>query len=68
MFKPALAALAILSTAACMYVDGVGVTREYTGSMNGCPGLTGISAQYSQAVNGLPVRCGPQTVSPVTFR
>lgn len=68
MFKPALAALAMLSAAACTDVDGVGVTREYTGSLNGCPGLTGVSAQYSQSVNGLPVRCGPQSVSPVSFR
>ena len=68
MFKPMLALLALVSVTACMDVDGAEVTREYTGSLSGCAGLTGISAQYSQSVAGLPVRCGPQTVSPVTFR
>lgn len=68
MFKPTLALFALLSVTACMDVDGAQVTREYSGSSSGCPGLTGISAQYSQSVAGFPVRCGPQTVSPVTFR
>lgn len=68
MFKPALAALALISTTACMDVESIGVTRDYTGSLNGCPGLTGVSAIYSQSAPGLPVRCGPQTVSPITYR
>ena len=68
MFKPTLVLFALLSAAACMDVDGAQVTREYTGSLSGCAGLTGISAQYSQSVAGLPVRCGPQAVSPVTFQ
>ena len=68
MFKPMLALLALVSTTACMGGDGAGVTREYTGSLNGCAGLTGVSAQYSQTVAGLPVRCGPQSASPVTFQ
>lgn len=68
MFKPMLATLALVSLSACMDLDGAQVTREYTGSLNGCAGLTGVSAQYSQTVAGLPVRCGPQTASPVTFR
>lgn len=68
MFKPIAAALALLSATACMEVDSVGVTREFTGSLNGCPGLTGVSAIYSQSAPGLPVRCGPQSASPVTYR
>lgn len=68
MFKPMLALVALVSMSACMDVDGAQVTREYTGSLGGCAGLTGVSAQYSQSVAGLPVRCGPQTASPVTFR
>ena len=68
MFKPTLALFALLSLTACMDMDGAQVTREYTGSVSGCSGLTGISAQYSQSVAGLPVRCGPQSASPVTFR
>lgn len=68
MFKPMLALLALVSMTACMDVDGAEVTREFTGSLSGCAGLTGISAQYSQSVAGLPVRCGPQAASPVTLR
>lgn len=68
MLKSTFAILALLSTAACMDVDGGTVTRAYTGSLNGCPGLTGVSAIYSHSAPGLPVRCGPQTVSPVTYR
>ena len=68
MFRPALALFALLSAAACADVDGVGVTRAYTGSLSGCPGLTGVSALYSRPVNDLPVRCGPQAAHPVTFR
>lgn len=69
MLKPMLAALALLSTTACMDLDsGPQVTRDYTGSFVGCPGLTAVSAQYSQSVAGLPVRCGPQVEAPVTYR
>lgn len=70
MLKITLSALALVSTAACMgAVDGEDtVSRNYAGSLNGCPGLTGVSAIYSQSAPGLPVRCGPQTASPVTFR
>jgi hypothetical protein len=68
MFKPMLALLALTATTACMDMDGADVSRNYTGSLNGCPGLTGISAQYSQTVAGLPVRCGPQSVSPISLR
>lgn len=68
MLKPMLALLTLAATTACMDVDRADVSRNYTGSLNGCPGLTGISAQYSQSVAGMPVRCGPQSDSPVTFR
>lgn len=66
--KLTFAALALLSAAACMGTDGPQVTRDHTGSVTSCPGLTGVSAMYSQSVNGLPVRCGPQSVTPVTYR
>ena len=68
MLKPTLALLALVSVTACMDVDGAQATREYTGTLSGCPGLTGVSAQYSQSVAGLPVRCGPQAEAPVTFQ
>ena len=68
MFKPALALVALLTATACMGIDGIQVSQNHSGSLNGCAGITGVSAQYSQSVAGLPVRCGPQTVSPVTFR
>ena len=68
MFKPTLAILALMSATACMDIDGAQVSRDYSGSLGGCSGLTGVSAQYSQSVAGLPVRCGPQSESPVTFR
>ena len=31
-----------------------------------CSGLTGVSAQYSVQVAGLPVRCGSQSEFPIT--
>jgi hypothetical protein len=69
MFKPLLALIALTTTTACIGVDGgATVSRNYTGSLNGCPGVTGISAQYSRSVAGMPVRCGPQTASPVSFQ
>jgi len=68
MLKSMLAFLALVSTSACMGGGGAEVTRENTGSFNGCAGLTGVSAQYSQTIAGLPVRCGPQSASPVTYR
>ena len=68
MLKSMLALLALVSTTACMGGGGAEVIRENTGSLNGCAGLTGVSAQYSQTIAGLPVRCGPQSASPVTYR
>lgn len=68
MPKLILATLVMLSATACATFEGPQVSRDYTGSVNGCPGLTGVSAIYSRSAPGLPVRCGPQTVSPVTYR
>jgi len=68
MPKLILAPLALLSLTACMSTQGPQVSRDYIGSVDVCPGLTGVSAIYSRSAPGLPVRCGPQTVSPVTYR
>ena len=68
MLKSTLALITLLSAAACMSIDSPQVTRQYTGSMISCPGVSGVSAQYLQPVAGLPVRCGPQTQAPVTYR
>lgn len=32
-----------------------------------CSGLSGVSAQYSVKVAGLPVRCGSQSEFPITY-
>ena len=68
MFKIMFALLAFISMTACLGLDQAEVTRDYTGSLTGCAGRTGVSAQYSQSVAGMPVRCGPQSVLPVTLR
>ena len=69
MLKHLFALTALSLVTACMSsIEDVSVTRDYTGSLSGCPGVTGISAQYSQAAAGLPVRCGPQSAAPVTYR
>jgi len=68
MLKSSLTLLALISATACASVDEPQVTRNYTGTLVGCPGLTGVSAQYSQPIAGLPVRCGPQKVSPISYR
>ncbi|MBB5722395.1 hypothetical protein FHS72_002021 [Loktanella ponticola] len=67
MFKPMLVLIALTATTACMNTEGATqVSRNHTGHVSSCPGLTGVSAQYSQPVAGLPVRCGPQSASPYT--
>lgn len=69
MLKKLIALSALTLATACVAPgENVAVTRDFTGSLTGCPGVTGVSAIYSQSAAGLPVRCGPQTVSPVTYR
>jgi hypothetical protein len=68
MFKFTFTAISLALTTACMGTSGVETTQKYSGSLTGCPGVTGVSATYSQTVAGLPVRCGPQNVLPVTYR
>lgn len=68
MFKPTLVLIALAATTACMGIDGdAQVSRDYASTTTACPGLTGVSAQYSRPVAGLPVRCGPQSASPYTL-
>lgn len=72
MMKSALLVLCALSLTACVgtsvdtQTDAVTLGKNET--MTSCPGLTGVSAEYSRSVGGLPFRCGPQTQSPVTFK
>ncbi|MEL6573067.1 MAG: hypothetical protein AAFQ64_15490 [Pseudomonadota bacterium] len=69
MLKQCIALVGLIGLAACSTsLDGTYVARDYTGSLDGCPGLTGVSAIYSQTAAGLPVRCGPQAEAPVTYR
>lgn len=69
MLKHSIALSGLISLSACIGgLEGDYVTREYTGTLGGCPGLTGVSAIYSQTAPGLPVRCGPQAETPVTYQ
>jgi len=70
MLKRSLLVLSAVSLTACV---GAGTEIETANfakqdTVSACPGLTGVSAQYSVAVAGLPVRCGPQSEVPVTFQ
>lgn len=68
MIKQAILVLSTLSMAACVGAGTQTTNYEKSGTLTSCPGVTGISAEYLVPVAGLPVRCGPQTVSPVTYR
>ena len=69
MLKHCIALIGLLGLTACNgLVETNYATREYSGHVGGCPGLTGVSAIYSQSASGLPVRCGPQAAAPVTYR
>lgn len=66
MLKVTFSVIVLVSTSACLGAGGS--TTKLSGSLVGCPNFTGISAQYAQSGPGLPVRCGPQRVAPVTYR
>ncbi|MEL6641552.1 MAG: hypothetical protein AAFP98_09615 [Pseudomonadota bacterium] len=69
MLKTMIALTSLICLNGCATdIDGPAVTRDYTGSLHGCAGLTGVSAIYSATAPGFPVRCGPQSVLPVTYR
>ncbi len=72
MMKTAFLVISALSLSACVGAGAAPTTQDVTLSktetMTSCPGLTGVSAQYSVSVAGLPYRCGPQTELPVTYR
>lgn len=68
MLKILTSILTIATVSACVQLDNPGSTRKFSGSLAGCEGLTPVSAQYLRSANGLPVRCGPQSVSPVSYR
>ena len=67
MLKQSLLVLSALSLTACVGASTETANFAKPGAV-ACPGLTGVSAQYSVQVAGLPVRCGPQTEVPVTFQ
>jgi len=72
MMKPAFFVLSALSLSACVgtstepALQDVNLSKIET--MATCPGLTGVSAEYSRSTGGLPYRCGPQTQSPITYQ
>ena len=70
--KLPLLVMSALSLSACVgtgiQTSTEAVTLNKTETMTSCPGLTGVSAQYSRSVAGLPFRCGPQTQHPVTYK
>jgi len=68
MIKQTILVLSALTMTACVGAGTEQTTFEKPGTLSSCPGVTGVSAQYLVPVAGLPVRCGPQTVSPVTYR
>jgi len=72
MMKSAILVLSALSLSACVgtSVDTTAqdVTLAKDETMTTCPGLTGVSAEYSRSVGGMPFRCGPQTENPVTYK
>ena len=68
MLKQFLLVLSALSMTACVGAGTQTATLAKPGTVTSCPGLTGVSAQYSVPVAGLPVRCGPQTELPVTLQ
>ena len=68
MLKYSLLALSALSLTACVGAGTETANFAKQDTVSACPGLTGVSAQYSASVAGLPVRCGPQTQVPVTFQ
>ncbi len=67
MFKITFAAIALLSTTACMGTSSQTVSTKMTSLVDGCPHYTGVSREYSRTAPGLPVRCGPQSELPVTY-
>lgn len=70
--KPAILTLTALTLTACMgsevgtRTETVTVSKATTASA--CGNFTGVSAQYAHNLDGLPFRCGPQTVLPVTYK
>lgn len=68
MLKITFAAVTLISLTACMDIDGSAQKNKFEGSTSGCENRSAISQQYMQSVNGLAVRCGPQSVLPVTYR
>jgi hypothetical protein len=68
MFKLIFTAIPLVFAVACVGTSNQVTTQKYSGSLSGCPGVTGVSAAYSHSVAGLPVRCGPQAVAPVSYR
>lgn len=68
MSKQFLLVLSALSLTACVGAGTETANLAKPGTLTACPGLTGVSAQYSVAVAGLPVRCGPQSEVPVTLQ
>lgn len=72
MMKPALFVLTAFALSACVGSNVQQTPQDVTFAKNetltSCPGLTGVSAQYSRSVAGMPFRCGPQTQNPVTYQ
>lgn len=67
MIKQTILVLSTLSLTACVGAGTETADFDKPGTLTACPGLTGVSAQYSVPVAGLPVRCGPQTQFPITY-
>lgn len=68
MIKQSILVLSALTLTACVGSGTETANFDKPSTQAACPGLTGVSAQYSVQIAGMPVRCGPQTESPVTFQ
>jgi hypothetical protein len=68
MIKQTILVLSALSLTACVGAGTETANFSKPGTQAACPGLTGVSAQYSVPIAGLPVRCGPQAEFPITYQ
>jgi hypothetical protein len=69
MIKQSILVLSALTLTACVGSGTETANFDKPSTLQAaCPGLTAVSAQYSVAIPGLPVRCGPQSEVPVTFQ
>ncbi len=69
MKKIALSLFAAATLSACMgTTSGAPVMQTEVISTSGSGVTAGCASVHMRTTNGLPMRCGPQTVKPYTFQ